>query len=208
MPDGWPGLEAYALYADGERVIAGSGFIFKPTSRSQVAALAAHSFNLGGDLESVQLRIGETIRDFDRFHGAPGKPRTLSMNLTIDYVLLSVPYRVLSAEVLEPDERGGPQAGERVVLYPGFGAEHGERWGTVLESSSNGAWVVMDDAFEPGLMSGSPFVSLHTGKVVGMALAAGLREGHTVIGMHPIGSLVEKALMAEDLLVIADFASE
>ena len=63
----------------------------------------------------------------------------------------------------------------------------------------------MDEAFDPGLMSGSPVVSFHTGRVVGMALAAGLREGHTVIGIHPIGSLVAKGLEAVDLIPLSEY---
>jgi hypothetical protein len=42
-------------------------------------------------------------------------------------------------------------------------------------------------------MSGSPFVSEHTGNVVGMAISAGQSEFGLMIGMHPIGSLVNKA---------------
>ena len=63
----------------------------------------------------------------------------------------------------------------------------------------------MDEAFESGMMSGSPVVSFHTGRVVGMALAAGMREGHTIIGMHPIGSLVEKGLEAVDLIPLSEY---
>ena len=208
MPSGWSGLEAYATYEDSDPEIAGSGFVFKLPSGSMVAATAAHSYDLSGGLHSIQLGSGNSPLVLDVLHGAPGEPRTLSMNLTRDYVLLVVQGREVSAQVLIPDERGGPQPGERVVLYPGFGAENGERWGTVLESDRTGAWVIMDDAFEPGLMSGSPIVSSHTGQVVGMALAAGLREGHTVIGLHPIGSLVEKALDATDFFPLSNYSSE
>jgi hypothetical protein len=63
----------------------------------------------------------------------------------------------------------------------------------------------MDDTFEPGLMSGSPIVSLHTGDVVGMALVAGQRQGHTVIGMHPIRSLVNKGLAAREFLDLSAY---
>jgi len=173
-----------------------------------VAAAAAHSFNLAGELQIVEFSLDETSIEFDTLHGLPGVPRTLSMNLTNDYVLFSIQEQHPPGEVLEPDDRGFPQPGERIVLYPGSGNEHGERWGTILESNQNGAWAVMDESFEAGMMSGSPIVSFHTGKVVGMALAAGLREGHTVIGMHPIGSLVEKGLEADDHIPIAEHEQE
>jgi hypothetical protein len=56
----------------------------------------------------------------------------------------------------------------------------------------------MDDWFDPGLMSGSPFVSQHTGKVVGMAVAASPRRNRLLLGFHPIGSIVQLAESAEE----------
>jgi len=206
LPTGWPGLATRATYAGSEPVPSGSGFIFRLPAGGTVAAAAAHSFDLAGELQSVDFSHEEGSIELDVLHGVPGEPRTLSMNLTNDYVLFSVQEMESLGEVLEPDERGFPQPGERIVLYPGFGAEHGERWGTILESDRKGAWAIMDEAFEPGMMSGSPVVSFHTGRVVGMAVAAGLREGHTVIGIHPIGSLVKKGLEAEDFIPLSDYS--
>ncbi len=209
MPVGWPGMEAYANYEGSEPVPAGSGFIFQlPPAGGAVAAAAAHSFDLAGGLQSVRLGADDSWLELDVLHGIPGEPRTLSMNLTIDYVLFAVQEQNSPVVILKPDDRGFPQPGERIVLYPGFGAENGERWGTILESDRSGAWAVMDEAFEPGMMSGSPIVSLHTGRVVGMALAGGLREGHTVIGMHPIGSLVEKGLEAVDFILLSEYGEQ
>ncbi len=173
-----------------------------------MAGTAAHSFNLASGLQSVHMSHADFTLDLDQFWGLPGKPRGLSRNLSNDFILLLVQEESAASYTLMPDERAFPQPGERVVLYPGAGAENGERWGTILESSSRAAWAVMDEAFEPGLMSGSPIVSSHTGRVVGMALAAGLRDGHTVIGMHPIGSLVEKGLEAVDLIPISEYQPE
>ena len=208
LPTGWPGLATRATYTGSEPVPSGSGFIFRLPAGGTVAAAAAHSFDLAGELQSVEFSHEENSIKLDVLHGDPGEPRTLSMNLTNDYVLFSVQENDLIGEVLEPDERGFPQPGERILLYPGFGAEHGERWGTILESDQKGAWAIMDEAFEPGMMSGSPVVSFHTGRVVGMALAAGLREGHTVIGIHPIGSLVEKGVEAVDFIPVSEYEQQ
>jgi len=205
LPVGWPGMEAYATYEGSGPVLAGSAFIFRLPSGETVAAAAAHSFDLAGGLRSVQLRADDSSLELDVLHGMPGEPRTFSMNLTKDYVLFAVQEPNPPAVILVPDDRGFPQPGERIVLYPGVRGENGKRWGTILESDRNGAWAVMDEAFEPGMMSGSPIVSLHTGRVVGMAVAAGLQEGHTVIGMHPIGSLVEKGLEAVDFIPLSEY---
>ncbi len=208
LPAYWPGLATRATYAGSEPRPSGSGFIFRLPAGGTVAAAAAHSFDLAGELQSVEFSHEEQSIELDVLHGVPGEPRSLSMNLTNDYVLFSVQEKESLGETLEPDERGFPQPGERIVLYPGFGAQNGERWGTILESDRNGAWAIMDEAFEPGMMSGSPVVSFHTGRVVGMALAAGLREGHTVIGIHPIGSLVEKGLEAVDFIPLSEYEQQ
>ena len=205
LPTGWPGLVTRATYSGSEPRPSGSGFIFRLPAGGTVAAAAAHSFDLAGELQSVEFSHEEQSIELDVLHGVPGEPRTLSMNLTNDYVLFSVQEKESLGEILEPDERGFPQPGERIVLYPGFEAQNGERWGTILESDRKGAWAIMDEAFEPGMMSGSPVVSFHTGRVIGMALAAGLREGHTVIGIHPIGSLVEKGLEAVDFIPLLEY---
>jgi hypothetical protein len=47
-------------------------------------------------------------------------------------------------------------------------------------------------------MSGSPLVSQHTGRAVGMAVASSPRRGALLIGAHPIGSLVRLAEAAND----------
>jgi hypothetical protein len=51
----------------------------------------------------------------------------------------------------------------------------------------------MDERFDPSHMSGSPLVSRHTGRAVGMAVAASPRRNGLLIGAHPIGSLVQRA---------------
>jgi hypothetical protein len=56
----------------------------------------------------------------------------------------------------------------------------------------------MDERFDPSLMSGSPLVSQHTGQVVGMAVAASPRRTRLYLGVHPIGSIVEKAESATE----------
>jgi hypothetical protein len=62
----------------------------------------------------------------------------------------------------------------------------------------------MDEWFNPGQMSGSPFVSRHTGQVVGMAVAASPRWSRLLLGMHPIGSLVHLAQSATDSPKLVD----
>jgi hypothetical protein len=57
---------------------------------------------------------------------------------------------------------------------------------------------LMDDLFEAGMMSGSPFVSQHTGQVVGMLIAGTPRRGRLFLGTHPIGSLVHLAETATE----------
>jgi hypothetical protein len=62
----------------------------------------------------------------------------------------------------------------------------------------------MDETFYPGLMSGSPFVSQHTGQVVGMAVAATSLGGKLYLGLNPIGAIVQHANLATEFPKIID----
>jgi len=61
-------------------------------------------------------------------------------------------------------------------------------------------WVLMDELFNPSMMSGSPFVSQHTGQVMGMLIAVTPRRNRLLMGVHPIGSIVELAESATDYI--------
>jgi hypothetical protein len=63
-------------------------------------------------------------------------------------------------------------------------------------------WVAMDGWFSPGLLSGSPVVSQHTGQAVGMAIAVSLRRYRLFLGLHPIGSIVRLAESATEFPVL------
>jgi hypothetical protein len=98
--------------------------------------------------------------------------------------------------VLEPDPRGAPQPGERVSLHSGLGDGRGGPRilpATVESVDDNGAWIRMDEVFDPALMSGSPVVSQHTGRVVGMTIVMNWAPGTLRLGLNPIGSIIEKA---------------
>jgi hypothetical protein len=138
--------------------------------------------------------------------GEPGNART-GEDMTIDYVLLNVPtdYSLQPDMILDPDPRGLPQAGERVILYSLVSDQGHAFQGAVLSADPTAAWVVMDEAFDPSGLSGSPFVSQHTGKVIGMAIATTKRGGKVLLGLHPIGSLVAKATAAQTFPKIADY---
>ncbi|MGH2619132.1 MAG: hypothetical protein ACRDHG_00995 [Anaerolineales bacterium] len=212
QPEHWPGLEAVAHYANEPPALAGSAFVLDLGNAMRVAATAAHNFNLAGGLEAIQLRPpggSIPILELDTLHGTPGRPRLFGIKLTGDYLLLQIESGMRPQAVLMPDGRGGPLPGERVVLYAGVGEAAMKQmplFGTIFRADRAGAWAAMDATFEPGLMSGSPILSLYTGRVVGMAVAAGQADGHTIIGMHPIGSLVEKALEAREFPALQELA--
>jgi hypothetical protein len=58
---------------------------------------------------------------------------------------------------------------------------------------AQGFWVVFDEWFDPGMMSGSPVMSQHTGGVLGMAIVMSPRGDRMTIGFHPIGNIVKLA---------------
>ena len=90
-------------------------------------------------------------------------------------------------------------------MYTVLGNEPRVLTGTVQTAADQAVWVLMDDDFDPSGLSGSPFVSQYTGKVVGMAIATTRRGGKVLLGLHPIGSLVQRAESAKTFLKIADF---
>ena len=67
--------------------------------------------------------------------------------------------------------------------------------GVVMKVTEEAIFIQLDDVITPFGFSGCPVVSQHTGQVIGMAVA-GWRRSPTRMGVHPIGSLVEKARAA------------
>ncbi len=206
MPAGSVGLEEWAKYQDQPFRRVGSGFFFSLASGEIVGATTSHSVSIGSSsrpLERIALGIAGHagfVAELDTMRGQPGR-RLSPENLTIDYLLLFVDQAIESNFVLTPDPRGAPQPGERVSLYSGLGDGQGGRRvleGTVQSADEQAVWILMDEWFNPGSMSGSPFVSQHTGQVVGMVVAGSPRLGRLLIGAHPIGSLVDLAESASE----------
>jgi hypothetical protein len=213
LPAGPVGLEEW-VQAQGEPYhLAGSGFLLLLESGAVVGVTTAHSVSLGDPdhvVERIALRVAgrsEFVAEFDMLHGQPGIPRT-GEELTVDYVLLHADRPVDLVLCLVPDARGAPQPGERVSLVSGLGDGHGGRRvleGTVQSVNDAAVWVLMDELFHPGMMSGSPFLSQHTGQVVGMAVAASPRRDRLLLGVHPIGSIVRLAQSATDFPRMSEF---
>jgi hypothetical protein len=213
LPETQVGLKEWAKYEGKDYVPVGNGFFLKVRDDAIVGITTAHSVALhksNHSLTQIAFSIAGQpgfIAEMDTLYGEPGKPR-YGRDMTVDFVLLKVDMAVDPVLTLSPDPRGEPLEGEKVVLYSGLGDGSGgmsDYPGTVMAVDRNGAWVVMDEVFSPYGMSGSPFLSEHTGKVVGMAIVTGNSEGRLMIGMHTIGSLVEKIESANDFPLISNY---
>ncbi len=208
------GLLELALYDKDVYHSVGCSFIFRLKSGEIVGATTAHSlsFEAAAPLQRVAFEVAgrsDLVVEFDQLWGPPGWPRS-GEDMTVDYVLLRATNQasIDPALILTPDPRGLPQPGERVSLYSGLGDGRGGRRvlsGTVQSASTQAFWVVMDDHLEPSGLSGSPFVSQHTGQVVGMVIATTRRSNRVLLGAHPIGSLVRLAESATEFPKIADY---
>ncbi len=212
-PAGPVGLRAWARYRDESYNVVGSGFLLQLSDGQLVGVTAAHSVAIGNpDRPLEQIALGfadqaEFVAELDAFHGRPGQPRTGS-DMAVDYVLLKTHQSLDTNMVLTPDPRGGPQPGERVSLFTDMGsASGGQRVleGTVQSASDKAVWVLMDRLFNPAMMSGSPFVSQHTGQAVGMLIAGTLRGRRLLLAVHPIGSIVALAESAEEFPRMAEY---
>jgi hypothetical protein len=206
LPAGPVGLQEWVRVRGEPYRLAGSGFLLGLDSGAVVGVTTAHSVSLGDPdhpVERIALRVAgrsDFVVEFDVLRGQPGRPRT-GEDMTVDYVLLHPGWPVDPGLVLAPDPRGAPQPGERVSLVSGLGDGHGRRRvleGTVQSVGDAAVWVLLDETFHPGMMSGSPFLSQHTGQAVGMAVAASPRRGRLLLGVHPVGSIVRLAESATE----------
>ncbi len=211
LPTASVGLVEWTRYGAGDYRPVGRGFLLRLPGGPIVGVTTAHSLSFNSDppLKNIALAQGEgswPVLEFDVLRGEPGTART-GEDMTIDYVLLNAPLDrpIDPALILDPDPRGLPEAGERVALYS-LGDDRPRVYqGAVLSAEPSAVWVVMDEAFDPSGLSGSPFLSQYTGKVIGMAIATTKRGGKVLLGLHPIGSLVEKAMAAQTFPKIADY---
>jgi len=213
MPGGPVGLQEWVQVHGEEYHLAGSGFLLALDGGEVVGVTTAHSVPLGDPdrpVDRIGLRVAgqaDFVAEFDTLHGQPGRPRT-GEDLAVDYVLLHADRPADPGLVLVPDPRGAPQPGERVSLWSGQGDGKGGRRaleGTVQSVGNTAVWVLMDEWFNPSFMSGSPFVSQHTGQAVGMAIAANPRRGRVLVGAHPIGSIVRFAGSATEFSRISKY---
>lgn len=212
-PDEPVGLQEWAEYQNGTYNLVGSGFLIRINDGSIVGVTTAHSVSIGNidhPLQRIGFRVAgheDFVAEFDILRGQPGQPRT-GTNLTVDYVLLETDSPIDPSLVLIPDPRGAPQPGERVLLYSAQRDARGETRvfeGTVQSVSDSGIWVLMDKLFNPVLMSGAPFVSQHTGQVVGMVIAGSPRRHRLLLGAHPIGSIAQRAESANEFPKIGEY---
>jgi len=214
LPSGVVGLEEWTHTQGQAYELSGSGFFLRVSQAEIVGVTTAHSVWMLGtpnnSLERIAFHIAgqdNYLAEFDTLYGPPGTPLK-GLELARDYVLLKLNQPIDESLALTPDPRGAPQPGERVSLFSGLGDGQGGRRelaGTVQSVEMQGIWVVMDDSFDPGRMSGSPLISQHTGQVVGMAIAATYQGDRLYIGFHPIGNIVRIAAAANQFPKIAEY---
>lgn len=214
LPAGHAGLQEWAQDTGGAIHPVGCGFLLRLENGEVIGVATAHSTaDLSGytrrSLERIALHLPgqrEALIEFDTFYGPPGQVFT-GYRFSMDYKLLQATQPILNSLALRPDPRGAPQPGERVTLFSGLGdGASNPRLlaGTVTTVDPDAIWVQMDDAFDPSGMSGSPLLSQHTGKVVGMAVSASF-NAPVMLGFHPIGSIVHKAEAAHEFPGIAAY---
>jgi hypothetical protein len=213
LPAGPVGLQGWARYRGKSDRQVVHGFLIRLSDGEIVGVTPAHGFSFGDpDHPLEQIALGapgqaDFVVEFDTLRGQPGYPRT-GGDMTVDYVLLRADQPIDSSFVLTPDPRGAPQPGERVSLFSCSGDGCGSQRvleGTVQSVSDTAVWVLMDELFNPDGMSGSPFVSQHTGQVVGMAIAVTPRRHRLLLGVHPIGSIVQLAESATEFPKISEY---
>jgi hypothetical protein len=219
LPEGVVGLQEWGQYQGEGYAPRGSGFLLKLEDATLVGVTTAHSVDLGNPnhlLERLAFTLpGQHgfIVECDTLVGPPGSAGTAAdaYNMVMDWILLKVENEVDPALALTADPRGAPQPGERLMLFSGLGDGAGgprALAGTVQSVDALGAWMLMDETFDAGGMSGSPILSQHTGQVVGMTMAVTARRDRILIGFHPIGHLVELAESASEFPKLAEYRAD
>jgi hypothetical protein len=171
------------------------GFLLRLDADHLAGVGVAHSFSPQFYPAPAEFRApdGERVARLKRL---VQRGETFQMgHLTMDYSLWDVDEVFGQARYLTPDPRGKAQSGERIVIYDPFDNRGGNSrtWaGTVMRVDSEATWIQMDDVFNPAGFSGCPAVSQYTGQAVGMVVAGTYHRDPTIIGLHPIGSIVEK----------------
>jgi hypothetical protein len=211
LPIGPGGLVEFARYAETWSGV-GCGFLLQLPGGEVIGVTTAHSLSFNNDLQQIAFGVAgrsDYVQYFDMLLGQPGVARS-GDDMTVDYVLLkaSEASSIDPDLILQPDPLGAPQPGERVVVFSGLGDGQGRPKtfeGTVQTVSGTAAWIVMDDSFDPGGLSGSPFVSEYTGKVIGMTIAVSHRASRVLLALHPVGSIVKLAQSATEFPKIRDY---
>ncbi len=188
------GLVVFRERAPGGPCVGSGWYLRLPNDVVAVTVSHSHPGWLGHS-EFTGPDCGQTLAAFNALYVPRGRPAERH-NLTVDYTIMRTPAAPDAALVLEPDPRGVPQAGEDVVLFHGLGDGAGGQGtvsGTIESVEETAAWVRMPAGSVYGGMSGSPVLSVYTGKVVGMVVVSSPRPGAVVIGINPIGALLAAA---------------
>jgi hypothetical protein len=174
---------SFLLRLEDNRLVAVStAHALSPQARENPAVLLS-SNNVGMAALSGPIKRGSPFRQ-DHF--------------TMDYVLWKVEEVIDPGSILQPDPRGAGQPGESILVYSRLDNGAGESLsfpGVIMAVTPEATWIQLEASFNPRGFSGCPVVSQHTGQVIGMAVSG--RDLHPVVmGLHPIGSIVEKAEQA------------
>jgi hypothetical protein len=174
------------------------GFLLEIEGGQRVGVNAAHSIGELPRGEFAEFRTPEgslaAVLTGQIAHGQP----FIYDQFHMDYVVWTVNQDTGFERFLRPDPRGSGQPGERILVYSPFASSSGGPQtypGVVMSVSDANIWIQLDEPFSPSGFSGCPVISQTTGNVIGMAVA-GVNQPPVVMGLHPIGSLVEKARAA------------
>jgi len=193
-PRGEPPSGPLGMAGQSDRGNFSCGFAMQiPDGRRVVAATAHATGKMDGQLAGSLSDAGGAVVVRVASQLAYGIP-VQNGELDTDFSLWEIEGEAPSESVLLADPRGLPQPGERVWLfnYARQTKDQGGWGGVVMDAKPHAVWIRFDESFDVNSNSGCPVVSQHTGKLIGMVIAGNDRQP-VVMGLHPVGSLVEKA---------------
>lgn len=183
----------------------GSGFFLRLPDGMVIGVTAGHTTkNNAGQFRPtvfMQPNTDEVVASFSRVAAPIGNWQ--DGGTAGDYLLMRADTPPAEALVLAADPRGAPQLGERLVVFSGVDKPsnaHREQFSGIAENVEIGSVIVrMDSLPSPGMMSGSPVLSAHTGKVVGILVSGYWQFGRlTGIGVNPIAIILAAARQSQE----------
>lgn len=193
----------------------GTGSIIRAPNGLMIGLTSAHFINFCGpqliEVQWLDVKTGKPIARSLKSYGMPGYEGSYDpLDLRSDYFLLVVEGNLESQRVFELDNRSAVEVGER-IWFPdkNVTANSGNRLigGTLSKTSAEYLLVTLDESIDLQSRSGTPIISQHTGKVIGI-LVGGDKENKKLLYIAPGLSILKTLIEVQQCFLLRDVVGQ